>query len=171
MKLIEVILPEYTVDKEPDDRAIGKTIDDEIKKHFMGKAVLVRGIASSEHSGKSVDELIKIIQRTGTDRYDHKRVGDRYENVEGKHIDLFAFPAQVTESTEVARHMIWGFYHSSIGVHGRPMRIDIVIVYDADQMKQVLHTYEGRNDTKDDGFVFKHPDYKTAALLGVIKVN
>lgn len=170
MKIVSVSVPEYTVDKEPDIVGIGKILDKALKENFTGKPVLIRGIASSEHPGKTVDELIAIIKRSGTDRYDPKRVGDRYENIDGKHIDLFAFSANVSSTTQIMHNMIYGFYHSAIGIHGRPMKIDIITIYDANQMSQVFHQYEGRNDIKDDGFAFKDPANKLAALLGVIKI-
>lgn len=171
MQVFEVDIPNYSVDEAPDDRAIGKILDDTLKKHFMGKQILVRGVASSEHSDKNIDQLIELIGQTGTDRYDPERAGDRYENVEGKHIDLFAFPALVTPSTIISHAIIYGFYHSAIGVHGKPMRIDIITIYDATQMQQVLHRYAGRDDIKDDGYVFKDPKRKESALLGIIKIN
>lgn len=170
MKIIEINIPEYAVDKEPDYRSIGKLLDNILKQHFLEKSVLVRGIASSEHSGKSLEELIEIINLKGTDRYDPNQAGDRYDNMENKHIDLFAFPANVTQSADICHQIIYGFYYSSISVHGRPMRIDVVTIYDANQMTQVIHKYEGRNDTKDDGFVFKYPKDKQSALIGIIKI-
>lgn len=170
-KLLEIDVPEYNISSTPDHLAIGKRVDGLIKQNFMSQTILVRGVASSEHSNKSIDGLIEVIQENGTDRYDSKRVGDRYKNIEGKHIDLFAFPVTVTKTTEVFQHIVWGFYHSAIGVHGRPMRIDIVTIYDAGQMEQVSHQYEGREDVKDDGFAFKDPQDKTSALLGIIRIN
>ena len=94
MQIISVSAPDYKIDSEPNYRAIGKLIDDELKKHFMGRKILLRGIGSQEHPNKTVDELVQIIADTGTDRYDKYRVGDRYENTENKQIDLFAFPAE-----------------------------------------------------------------------------
>ena len=164
-------IPEYQVDEEPDDKAIGKLLDDEIKKHFLGQSILVRGIASSEHPTKTVEELIEIIQRLGTDRYDPERIGDRYDNLEGKHIDLFGFPATITDRNELMNMLVWGFYHSAIAIHGYPMRIDIITVYDAKQMERVVHQYEGREDIKDDGFAFKDPSNKPAALKAIIKIT
>ncbi|MDB5183153.1 MAG: hypothetical protein JWO47_937 [Candidatus Saccharibacteria bacterium] len=171
MKLIKLNIPQYTVDSEPDDKAIGKIVDDELKKNFMGKSILVRGVASSEHQGKTVDELVEIIQKTGTDRYDPQRTGDRYENVEGKHIDLFAFPETITPGSEVFSKIVWGFYHSAKAIHGYPVRIDIVMIYDANQMQQVTHKYEGREDIKDDGFAFIDSTNKMEALLGIIQID
>lgn len=168
--VVTVSLPGYKVDKEPDHKALGKIVDDEIKKHFLGQSILVRGVASSEHRGKTVDEVIDIIQRTGTDRYDSSKVGDRYENVERRHIDLFAFPHEVTKKSKIFADVVWGFYHSAIGIHGRPMRIDILTIYDASQLEEVAHRYKGRADIKRDGFVFKNPDNKKLDLKAIFKI-
>lgn len=170
MKLIELSIPYYSVETEPDYKSIGKLLDDEIKKHFMGKEILLRGIGSQQHPNKTADEVIEIIKQTGTDRYDPQRIGDRYENIENKHIDLFAFSATVTPDLELAWQVIYGFYHSAISVHGSPVRIDILTIYDASQMTEVAHQYEGRDDIKRDGFAFNNPANKREALLGVIKI-
>lgn len=171
MKLIEIDLPQYDIQQAPDADAIGKIVDDEIKKNFLGKSIVVRGIASSEHPDKSIDELIEIISKIGTDKYNPERKGDRYENIENKHIDLFGVPATVAEDSEIFKVIVWGFYHSAKAVHGYPVRIDVVIIYDAAQLDQVFHRYEGRDDIKDDGFVFRSPEDKVRAVLGVIKIR
>jgi len=164
-------LPQYKPDIEPNDKELGRLLDDEIKKHFLGQDILVRGVASSEHSDMATDELVGIIRQTGTDRYDIERKGDRYENIGSKHIDLFAFPINYSADTEMMHMLFWGFYHSAKGIHGYPMRIDIVTIYDATQMEQILHQYEGRDDIKDDGFVFKNPNDKLSALKAIIKLS
>lgn len=171
MQVIELRLPQYTVDAEPNDKAIGNLIDNVIKQNFTGQTIVFRGIASSEHPGKSVDELIRIIQSTGTDRYDPDRGGDRYENIDNKHIDLFAFKKKVTPNASLTQPLIWGFYHSAKGFHGQPVRIDIISIYDASKLKAVSHKYVGRDDVKRDGFVFNNPDDKQGALLAIIKIT
>jgi hypothetical protein len=163
-------LPQYQVDSEPHYRAIGRIFDDELKNYFLGQSLVIRGIASSEHPGKTVDELIEIIKNTGTDRYNPERKGDRYENSEGKRIDFFAFPVRVDQNMEFFHQMIWGFYHSAKAVHGYPVRIDIVTIYDAAQLQQVEHQYEGQNEVKDDGFTFKFPANKPAAVKAIFKL-
>ncbi|GAB3929534.1 hypothetical protein GCM10027613_48800 [Microlunatus endophyticus] len=65
----------------------------------------------------------------------------------------------------------WGFYHGAIEAHGHPTRLDIVTIYDSAHLRSVLHQYEGREDRKRDGFRFRDPDHKAAALLGVIKLG
>jgi hypothetical protein len=52
----------------PDHEAVGRAVDDLLKKHFMGQQVLLCGLGSTEHPGKTVDEVIEIIKRAGTDR-------------------------------------------------------------------------------------------------------
>lgn len=171
MKLITIDLPQYSILQEPKADEIGRLVDDEIRKNFHRKSVVVRGIASSEHPSKSTEELIDIISRTGTDRYDPNRRGDRYENIENKRIDVFGVLAKVAEDSEIFGVIVWGFYHSAKAVHGYPVRIDVVTIYDAEQLDQVTHQYEGREDVKDDGFAFKNCDNKAAAVLGIIKIT
>jgi hypothetical protein len=171
MKLIEIDLPQYDIWQEPDADAIGKIVDDEIRKNFPGKSIVVRGVASSEHPNKSIDELIETIAQTGTDKYDPERKGDRYENVENKHIDLFGVPATIAEDSEIFKVIVWGFYHSAKAIHGYPVRIDVVTIYEAKKLDQISHQYEGRDDIKDDGFAFKNPNDKSRAVLGVIRIS
>lgn len=49
MKTIELDIPEYMVDREPDHRAIGKKVDEVLKEHFMTQTVLIRALGSMEH--------------------------------------------------------------------------------------------------------------------------
>ena len=129
---------------------------------------MVRGLSSVDHPGKTIDELIKIIKSEGTDRYDPHRKGDRYQNIGDKHIDLFAFRRKVTPRMQLFKDISWGFYHGGITIHGKPIRIDILTIYDASKLKRVTHQYQGRPSAKRDGFVFKDPNNKPAALLGII---
>lgn len=170
MLISEIKLPIYTVNSEPDTEAIGHIVDEKLYELFSGRKIVLRAIASSEHNGKSIEEIVHIIEQTGTDRYDPERKGDRYENIENKHIDLFAFSADLNEVSAIFNQAVWGFYYSSKDIHGYPMRIDIVIIYDATKMERVHHQHEGRDDIKDDGYKFKDPDHKTEALLGIIKL-
>ncbi|MGW5361765.1 hypothetical protein [Actinopolymorpha pittospori] len=162
---------QYRVDTEPDHRAIGAVVDAEIKRYFMGRTVVVRGIGSQDHPGRTVDELVEIIRRYGTDRYDPTRKGLGYENLENKHIDLFAIRRKVTPRMRLFKDLSWGFYHGSIAVHGKPTRLDILTIYDAAKLRQVIHQYEGRTDRKRDGFAFRDPERQQEALLGIAKLS
>ena len=72
---------------------------------------------------------------------------------------------------ELFKDISWGFYHGAKAIHGKPVRIDLLTIYDASQLKAVVHQYEGRDDIKRDGFVFKNPDSKPAALLGIVHIK
>jgi hypothetical protein len=169
----ELYLPEYQVDKEPDHEAVGKKVDDFMKQHFMGEYTAVRCLGSSEHPGKSVDELIEVIRDIGHDRYDPNREGDRYENNEGREIDFFAFDYHIDQDSEIFRIFTWPFYHWCQERSGYPVRIDIILLYDSNQLEQIEFSYPGREDEgmRSDGFVFKYPDDKTEALKGIVKIS
>lgn len=172
MKPSVINIPEYKIDDEPDFNQVGQRLDSWIKQNYLGKRLAIRAVSSDEHPNLSREELIEIILRDGTDRYDANRKGDRYENVEGKHIDLFALPVDpVQQESEMFEHMIRSFYHWPLKERGYPVRIDIIIIYDLDQLDEVEHRYEGRDEIKRDGFVFKNPDNKPTAILGILLID
>ncbi len=171
MKFLSVNLPKYNVDTEPDHKAIGKPVDNLLKEHFMGQKVLIRGIGSMEHPDKSADEVIEIIKTTGTDRYDSKRIGDRYTNVGDKYFDLCALRRTISDRSEIFWQLSWSFYSSPLKERGYPVRVDILTIYDPKQLKAVTYSPIGHKDRiMRDGFVFKNPGNKAAAILGIIKI-
>jgi hypothetical protein len=165
-------LPEYQVATRPDYKTLGKIVDAELKKHFLGKMVGLRALGSQEHPGKTIDDLIEIIRRDGTDRYDPERNGDRYDNLENKHIDLFLLRRRISEKSQIFWQLAWSFYESPLKLRGQAVRVDILVIYDLTKLKAVrtTHTHEGYPVTKRDGFVFKNSDRKNEAILGIIKV-
>ena len=171
MTVLTVPLPDYTVGTEPDHSTIGRQVDDVIREHFAGRKIVARGVSADNHSGRSVDDLISIIVSSGTDRYDPRRQGDRYSNIEGKHIDLFGVRRTVTPRMRLFAALSWGFYHGAIEIHGQPIRLDIVTIYDARRLRAVLHQYEGRPDRKRDGFRFVDSLDRAGAVLGVLKLD
>lgn len=166
-----VSLPDYQVQNEPNHAAIGKQVDDVLRQHFLGQTVVVRGISLSAHPNLSTNELIVKINQHGTDRYDPQNKGDRYENIGNKHIDFFAFRRKVTPRMQLFKDVSWGFYHGAKKIHGAPVRIDLLLIYDSAQLKAVLHQYEGRPDKKRDGFVFKDSANKPAALRAILIIS
>lgn len=164
-------IPEYDVKSKPDWEKIGAKIDVLIKEKFLGKKVAIRCLGSQEHKGKSINDLVKIIKKLGHDRYDPKRKGDRYENVENKKIDFFAMDFNIKGRTKIMEKFIEPFYlYPQTIRNAKPIRLDIIIVYDLSKLKRVLHTYRGRKDMKRDGFVFKDQKNKQDALMGIIKI-
>ncbi|MEK6955665.1 MAG: hypothetical protein AABW52_03320 [Nanoarchaeota archaeon] len=151
---------------------IGAKIDNCIRKYFLGKHVGIRVLGSNEHPGKSVNDLIKIIKKIGHDRYDPKRKGDRYENVQNRKIEIFAFDYVINKTDEYLKYYIEPFFCWCIEDRGYPTKIDIVIIYDMKQLEAVPHHYKGREheEIKTDGFVFKNPERKSESVLAFIKV-
>ena len=164
-----VSIPEYHVRAPPDHHAVGKRIDAVLRRHFLGKKVAIRCLSSSEHR-MTRKRLIGIIRRLGTDRYDPGREGDRYGNVEGKRIDIFCLERTITPKARIMWQFVWSFSELAKRFGSRPIRIDIVIVYDRRRLTRVRHTYsDGRR--KSDGFVFKGPGKKRDAILGIVEIG
>jgi hypothetical protein len=172
MIITSVNLSEYQVATKPDYQAVGAIVDAELKKHFMGQMVGLRALGSREHLGKTIDELVEIIKRDGTDRYDPVRNGDRYDNLENKHIDLFLLRRKITEKSRIFWQLAWSFYEAPLRLRGKPVRVDILVVYDLSKLKAVRtsHTHEGYPVTKRDGYIFHDPAHKADAVLGIIKI-
>jgi hypothetical protein len=129
-------------------------------------------LGSEEHPDKSIDDLIEIIKKLGHDRYDPKRLGDRYENISNVDIDFFALEFEVgKKEEECIKWALNSFYEWPLKNKSYPVRVDIGIVYDLSKLKIVEHRYLGREDEiKRDGFVFKYPENKPDAILGIIKI-
>jgi hypothetical protein len=70
-----ISLPEYTVEQEPDYRAVGSKLDRAIQTHFPGKWMAIRGIGLIDHPDKSLEDLVATIVELGTDQYDPQREG------------------------------------------------------------------------------------------------
>lgn len=164
-------IPKIYTDYKPDFVEIGRKIDKCLKRHFLGKKVVIGALSSKEHKNKSADNLIKIIKKLGYDRYDSNRKGDRYKNIDNKKIDFFAIEFKINKSGEYFRQFIEPFYYWPIADKNKPIRIDIAIIYDTKQLKAVEHRYKGReNEIKRDGYIFKNPEKKPDAILGIIKI-
>jgi hypothetical protein len=171
ISVYSIKVPEYNVKSKPDHKKIGAKIDKIIKRYFLGKKVAIRCLDSKYHKGKSISSLIKIIKTLGTDRYNPKIKGDRYENVEGKRIDIFALDFKIKENGEYMKQFIEPFYDFPINFGEKPIRLNLVVIYDASKLKRVTHKYNGRKDIKKDGFIFKNPNNKKEALLGIVKIK
>lgn len=116
---------------------------------------------------------MKIIKEIGHDKYDPNRKGDRYENNEGKEIDLFAFDYHIEPDTKIFSIFTWPNYHLTWREPYHPIRIDIIIIYDSTKLDQIYFTYKGRENEgeRSDGWVFKDPANKPDAILGIIKIT
>lgn len=156
----------------PDYQKIGTILDDIIKKHFLGKKVVVRCIGSQDHPNKNVDELADLIIQLGTDRYDdtHKGVGYTDFLKKGIKIDFYGqLIEEANEDMSIMSEMIYEMYHSAIDDRGYGVYVDLVLIYNAEQLNIVTNLYESQ--AVSDGFVFKDPEHKQLALMGIIKIS
>jgi uncharacterized protein (DUF952 family) len=171
-KILEIALPEYKANVKPDYLAIGPKLDKLLERHFMGQDIVLRCIGSQDHPGKTVDELTDIILKTGTDKYDPARKGQGYGvgTDQGKHIDFFGTLVKVHAGTDIfTRELLEDFYSGSLGDRGYAIRIDVVIIYDANKLTKVEHLY-GDDVEESDGFVFRDPAHKPEAVLSILKI-
>lgn len=84
--ILGISIPSHKPGKAPDHKFVGNKLDELLKQHFMGQKLVIRCIGSQDHSGLGVDELAKIICKTGTDKYDSTRRGFGYDGFAGKEI-------------------------------------------------------------------------------------
>lgn len=174
-----ITLPEYTVDTEPDYAVIGQKLDRLLETHFADSRVAIRGISLTDHPNLAREELVATILRAGTDRYDPARQGVLYEFYRPYAIDLFALPCIVTDHLQsshcdgpsVMADIIGDFYTGPpVDRGGPPLRLDLLMVYDQDQLEPVFVDYGGETDADPCDFRFRFPDNKPGALLGIITI-
>ena len=65
---IPISIPGYFQQEKPDYEKIGKQVDDVLKEKFRDERIAVRYLSLEDHPGMSLDELIKTIEETGTDK-------------------------------------------------------------------------------------------------------
>jgi hypothetical protein len=170
--VLEVSVPEYKTGEKPDRLVVGPKLDGLLEKEFLGKRIVVRCIGGQDHPKKTLDKLAEIVVQTGTDKYDEKRQGLGYKigTKSGKHVDFFGTHVEVTTHEDIfTLELLDDFYYSTQGDRGYSIRIDLVIIYDANRVKAVEHLY-GEDIEDTDGFVFQESENKREALLGLIKI-
>ena len=170
-------LPDYTIDRVPDYVTIGRRLDRYIETQFPGRRIALRGISLTDHPGKTLDELAAIILKIGTDRYDPQRRGIHHDYYAPFKIDLHAVPCVVADrlrgldegdyaaAPSVMAEFIEDAYASALAERGYALRIDLLLIYDLDQLEPVF--IDGAHSL---AFRFRRPEQKQAALLGLISI-
>ncbi len=141
-------------------------------ENFTGQSVVLRCVGLQDHPGKTLDELVEIVIKDGTDKYDENRQGVGYEIMpDGTDLGntIYGQAVDIDKDTAImAEEMVYDFYYSTQGDRGQTIRIDLITIYDRNQLVAIEGLYEGTDET--DGFSFKNPDDKAAAVLGIIKI-
>lgn len=169
--VLSITIPEYKPNKVPDHEVVGEKLDELLKQHFLGRKVVIRCIGSQDHETLSLDELTQLVVNTGTDKYDSGRMGVGYEEFvrKGIKVDFYGEPTEITKEAKIMGQAIWEMHHSAIGDRGFGVHVDLVLIYDVEQLDMVMNLYDFHPAS--DGFVFKDQKNKVKALLGIIKIT
>lgn len=162
-------IPEYSIQLQPDYKKIGVLIDDEVKKRFFGRHVAIRYLSLQDHTGLELDNLIQIIDETGSDRYDPERkMSVAHDFYTEKGVELFAVPAIVDAHLDISSDSIKDFFEGAKIDRGYSLKIDLLVIYDADKLDNIPIKYD--DGIGKESFKFKDPNNKQDAVLGFIKI-
>ncbi len=184
IKVIEIPLPEYNIKKKPDYIKLGMKVDKEIAKHFPDGNYIVRAIGSDDHPNFSVDELVKIILKLGTDRYDPKREAVCHEEFSMYDYEIHAstmeiknskiIPSETDKYKSIFADVVYHFFEHTPLDRGYPVRIDILLIYDSSKLVRAekidSDAERARIETEECLYKFKNPKKKKEALVGVVKI-
>lgn len=146
IKIIEVKIPEYIIDEQPDYEAVGKKIDEAIQTNFEGK-YLLRALSMIDHPQLTLDEFVDIIVRTGTDKYDPNRKGVAHEDFAPYKPDLQAGEIWIENGTlqgESFSEDVRRFYENVLLDRGYRLRIDLLLVYKPDHFIRAEKIDQGK---------------------------
>jgi hypothetical protein len=160
-----VSIPDYVSDSKPDYDRIGSMINEALAACFGRNVRVIRGISKDSHPGKSVDELVDIISKNGTDRVEEGVPGRGYGRVV---CDFFAAGFDLASSGGMNK-WVRKFYEGAVKHKVRPSRADLFMVYDPEKVAVVPYEKHGRVLT--DAYRFKDPEKKLEALLGILKIG
>lgn len=184
MLLIEVAVPEYTVSSEPQYLSIGNKVDRGIEANFPDGKYLLRAIGLDDHPGVSLEDLVEIVLRTGTDKYDPNRHGVAHDQFAGYDYDIQAGPIEIRRSRlllapgerypTVFGSVAWHFYREAPLDRGYPVRVDLLLLYDAAGLARARKVRPWapsvRKGLRRFLYRFKNPEDKRRALRGMVKI-
>lgn len=175
-KIVEISIPEYTIDTKPDYVAVGAKIDKAIADNFEG-TFLLRALSIIDHPKYTLDELADIIFKTGTDKYDPNRKSVASEGFEPYKPDLQAGEIIIKDGKVISEPFsedVRRFYENTLLDRGYRLRIDLIVLYDPKQMAQaekVDHTKPSTQPHLEQYlWRFKDTENKPKALIGIIKI-
>ncbi len=168
---IQISLPGY-LNQENKLAHIGevaKFIDKTLVENFSNKRIVLRGVQSAK-SSYSKTELIKNIVENGTD---YTEVASKYEvKVIEKQVDIYGLLCKVAPGIAISLPILEGFHKWAPKALERPQYpADIWMIYNAVQLTNVAYKHPRYKVTTKDGWKFKDPEHKDAALLGIIEIT
>ncbi len=170
IKLQQISLPTYLLHAPPNFQQAGKALDAFIREQYSEQEVLIRCISSANHRGKSVKELINIIRKQGTDKYDlsYRSFWEDWEEYRGANFDIFASRKVVDKDFSFGEKVLELFYEGALADRGYRVIIDILLIYDIIKFEMVPIFFS--NSEVEETWKFKEQEKKTDALLGIIEI-
>ena len=189
VKVVAVSVSDYTVASEPDYHATGVKVDRAIETNFPDGIYIVRGISVDDHPGRTLDDLVRVIQETGTDKYDPERKPVAHADFAAYDYDIQAGAVEIKDSRLIPdgsrrsdgsrRHLtVFGeiaylfFKHAPLD-RGHPVRIDLLLVYDPRKLvkAKLRPGAKGvREGLAQHLYRFVDREHKRGALLGLVEI-
>ncbi|KKS83600.1 MAG: hypothetical protein UV60_C0037G0009 [Parcubacteria group bacterium GW2011_GWA2_43_11] len=183
-KIIEVQVPEYNLSTKPDYLNVGQKVDTEIEKNFPDGLYVCRAIGKDDHPNFSLDGLVDIILKNGTDKYDSKRKEVCFEDFSMYDHDIQAGDFEIKNHKIILDdsniyYSMFGdivkkFYENVLLDRGFKVRIDILILYDANKLTRAQkidpNAESARPELEECLYKFKNPEHKQDALVGIVKI-
>lgn len=167
-KIIHIECPAYILSKKLDYIKAGNEIDSALNENFMNQYVMIRAIQSSKHKMPR-DKLIERIIEYGNDRYDSN--SEYAANVTDRPIDLFGLVCKI-EGQPIAKELLEGFHKWKPKCEEKPQhKADIWMILDPKQFEQVEYNHSRFNIKVSDAYVYKNPNNKPDALIGIVIVD
>ncbi|MBT6147195.1 MAG: hypothetical protein HOH74_17295 [Gemmatimonadetes bacterium] len=181
-KCFSISLPEYDLETELDYNALGEKVDPFLCSCFGDGRYVLRSIASSDHADKTMDELVGVILALGTDKYDPARMEVAHKSFRGYNHDFHGTGFEVLGGA-IERDADWEYdslfadtsYHFCEHApydRGYPCRIDVLMVYDGEQVERARHIEPEaplqRQGVEHYLFRFRYAGNKQSALSGVV---
>ena len=169
IKTVSIKLPNYKLGQPINFVDIGTEIDKVVSENFPQGDIAIRAISLRDHGKLSREDLIEIISKLGTDKYDSQRkMAVAHDFYQDKGVELFAVPIRKGEKVAFASEMVEDFAVGAIQDRGYALRIDLLIIYDLNQLEEIPIQYPewiGK-----DAFRFKRMD-KKSALKGFVRIE
>lgn len=177
-------VPDYTIKIKPDYLRIGKKVDRILEKKFPDGKYIIRAIGSQDHPSLSVNNLIKIILKIGTDKYDSERKSVAHEEFSGYDYDIQAGTFEIKNSKIIANKsdkipsvfggIVYHFYEHTPFDRGYPVRIDLLIIYDPAKLIRARKFHSKAQSVRVGLnkylYKFKYRKNKRDVLRGIIKI-
>lgn len=180
-RVVSVSIPEYTVQRQPDYVGVGAKVDECVEAHFPDGEYVARAIGLDDHPGMHIDELVEIIETTGTDKYssDRESVGDFADydfDIHGSRFEIRE--GRILPQAEVVPSFfgdfVYHFFEHAPIDRGYPVRIDLLLIYDrtglAPGAKKEPHLPGVPARFERHLYKFTNSERPGAALVGLVKI-